>query len=113
MAIPTELLDQLLEHVDDGEDLFGKDGLLNELTGRLVERMLEGEMNHHLGYQKYAKVGHGSGNNRNGHGKKTLKGDHGQVEISVPRDRNSTFEPEVVKKRQIPLVHSGTDALTR
>ncbi len=57
-------------------------------------------MTHHLGYEKHDKAGHGSGNSRNGHGKKTLKGDHGQVDIAVPRDRNASFEPEIIKKRQ-------------
>lgn len=100
MAIRKELLDELLKEVDNPEDLFGKDGLLKELTGRLVERVLEAELTDHLGYDKHDPAGRGSGNNRNGHSTKTLKGEGGQLEIKVPRDRNGSFEPQLVKKRQ-------------
>lgn len=100
MAISQELLDELLKQVDTPEGLFGKDGLIKELTARLVERALEGEMTHHLGYEKHNPAGRNSGNNRNGHSKKTLKDDQGQYEIQVPRDRQGTFEPQLVPKRQ-------------
>lgn len=100
MAIPKELLDELLQQVDNPEDLFGKDGLLKQLTGRLVERVLEAELTDHLGYEKHNPAGRNSGNNRNGHGKKTLKGEAGPLEIKVPRDRNGSFEPHLVQKRQ-------------
>jgi transposase-like protein len=100
MAIKKELLDELLQQVDNPEDLFGKDGLLKELTARLVERVLEAELTDHLGYEKHHPAGRGSGNNRNGHGKKTLTGANGQLEIKVPRDRNGSFEPKLVEKRQ-------------
>ncbi len=100
MAIRKELLDELLKEVDNPEELFGKDGLLKELTARLVERVLEAELTDHLGYEKHNPAGRNSGNNRNGHGNKTLKGDTGQLDIKVPRDRNGSFEPQLVKKRQ-------------
>lgn len=100
MAIPKELLDELLKQVDNPEDLFGKDGLIKELTARLVERALEGEMTHHLGYEKNNPAGRNTGNSRNGHGKKTLKDEGGQYEIKVPRDRKGQFEPQLVPKRQ-------------
>ena len=100
MAIKKELLDELLKQVDNPEDLFGKDGLLKELTARLVERVLEAELTDHLGYEKHNPAGRNSGNNRNGHGNKTLKGDNGQLEIKVPRDRNGSFDPQLVPKRQ-------------
>jgi putative transposase len=100
MAISKELLDELLKQVENPEDLFGKDGLIKELTARLVERALEGEMTHHLGYEKHHPAGRGSGNSRNGHSKKTLKDDTGQYEIQVPRDRAGSFEPQLVPKRQ-------------
>lgn len=100
MAIRKELLDELLKEVDNPEELFGKDGLIKELTARLVEQVLEGEMTHHLGYEKHNPSGRNSGNNRNGHGKKQLKDESGTYEIKVPRDRNSEFEPKLVKKRQ-------------
>jgi putative transposase len=100
MAIPKELLDELLKQVDNPQDLFGKEGLIKELTARLVERVLEGELTDHLGYEKHDPAGRNSGNSRNGHGSKTLKDDQGTYEIAVPRDRNGSFEPKVVEKRQ-------------
>ena len=100
MAIRKELLDELLKQVDNPEDLFGKEGLLKELSARLVERVLEGEMTHHLGYEKHNPSGRNSGNSRNGHGKKKLKDNSGEYEVKVPRDRNGNFEPKLVKKRQ-------------
>ncbi len=100
MAIRKELLDELLKQVDNPEDLFGKDGLLKQLTARLVERVLDAELTDHLGYDKHDPAGRGSGNNRNGHGSKTLKGDNGELSIKVPRDRNGSFEPQLVQKRQ-------------
>ena len=100
MEIPKELLDELLKQVDDPQDLFGKEGLLKALTARLVERVLEAEMTHHLGYEKHHPAGRGSGNSRNGHGHKTLKDDQGEYQIKVPRDRVGSFEPKLVRKRQ-------------
>ena len=68
-----------------------------------VEKALEGELEHHLGYAKHEVDGNGSGNSRNGKTSKTLKGDHGEIEIGVPRDRNSTFSPALIKKNQSRL----------
>jgi putative transposase len=98
--IPDELLDQLLASYEKPEDLTGKDGILKELTARLLSRALEGEMTDHLGYQKHAQRADDATNVRNGTRSKTLKTDQGELEIEVPRDRESTFEPELVKKRQ-------------
>jgi len=98
MAINKELLDQLIEG-SNGE-LMGANGLLKQLTKALVERMLEGELKHHLGYEKHDPAGNGSGNSRNGKSKKTLKGDVGELPIEVPRDRNGTFEPKIIEKHQ-------------
>jgi putative transposase len=98
--IPKELLDQLLAGYSKPEDLTGPDGLLKRLTGALVERALEAEMTEHLGYQPHAVEGRRSGNSRNGKGKKTLVTDLGELPIEVPRDRNGTFEPVLVKKHQ-------------
>lgn len=100
MPIRKELLDELIKDCEKPEDMLGQDGLLKRLTGALVERMLEAEMSEHLGYEKHSPNGRGSGNSRNGHGKKTLKTDRGEMEIAVPRDRNSTFEPLIVEKRK-------------
>lgn len=95
-----ELIDQLLAGYKTPEDLTGKDGILKQLTARLVERALEAEVTEHLGYDKHEAAGRGSGNSRNGTTEKTLATDHGPVTITVPRDRNGTFEPQLVKKRQ-------------
>jgi len=94
------LIDELLQDGHDAKDILGKDGLLKQLTKRLVERTLEAELSDHLGYKPHSIKGRGSGNNRNGKGHKTVQSDTGALEIEVPRDRNATFEPQLVKKRQ-------------
>ncbi len=73
---------------------------LKNLFSRALEKMLEAEMDEHLGYEKNSILGNNSGNSRNGYGKKTIKSEWGESEISVPRDRNGTFEPQVIEKRQ-------------
>jgi putative transposase len=98
MAIRKELLDELMA-TSEGP-LIGPDGLSKELTKALVERMLSGEMNHHLGYAKHDVAGYGSGNSRNGKSPKTLKGEAGEITMEVPRDRNGTFEPQLIEKHQ-------------
>ena len=100
MPITPELLDELLKDYKSPEDMFGDDGLLQQLTKAVVERALQGEMTHHLGYEKHAPAGNNSGNSRNGKSKKTIKGKRGQLEIDVPRDRASEFEPQLIKKGQ-------------
>lgn len=79
---------------------MGPGGLLGELTKRVLESALEGEMDDHLGYAKHDPAGHNSGNSRNGRRSKTVTTEAGPVEIDVPRDRESTFEPQLVRKRQ-------------
>ena len=97
---PTDnLLDELLAGKDP-EEILGKDGLLDDLTRRLVNRALEGEMTHHLGYPPHSPAGQHSGNSRNGKTTKIVKGKTGEMEIAVPRDRNGAFEPQLVKKHQ-------------
>src|SRR5665213_1415082 len=98
MTIKKQLIDELI--ATSGGCLIGPDGLVKELTKALVERMLAGEMNHHLGYEKHAVKGHGSGNSRNGISQKTVKGEAGEMTIEVPRDRNGTFEPKLIEKHQ-------------
>src|SRR5919112_5065022 len=98
--IRPELLDELLKDYQKPEDLLGDNGLLQQLTKALVERALDGELTHHLGYEKHSSAGDNSGNSRNGTTPKTLKGKRGQVQIDVPRDRDSSFEPQLVKKGQ-------------
>lgn len=73
--------------------------LKNLFTGAL-EKILEAEMEEHLGYEKNSVLGNNSGNSRNGYGKKTIKSEWGENEISVPRDRNGSFEPRIIEKRQ-------------
>jgi putative transposase len=98
MEINKNLLDELISQ--SGGELLGPSGLIKQLTKALLERMLEGELTHHLGYEKHDPAGHNSGNSRNGKSKKTLKGGSGEMTIEVPRDRQGTFEPLIVEKHQ-------------
>jgi putative transposase len=100
MPITPELLDELLKDYKSSDDMFGDEGILQQLTKAVIERALQGEMTHHLGYDKHDPAGKNTGNSRNGKSQKTIKGKRGQIEISVPRDRNSEFEPQLIKKRQ-------------
>jgi transposase-like protein len=96
---PTDrLLDELIAGKKP-EEILGDEGILKQLTKRLVERALEGEMTHHLGYEPHAPEGKNTGNSRNGKTSKTVSGESGELEITVPRDRNAEFEPQLVKKR--------------
>ena len=100
MPIRQELLDELLKEYEKPEDLLGERGILQQLTKALVERALEGEITHHLGYKKHDSSGDHTGNSRNGTTQKTIKSKRGQTEIEVPRDRNGSFEPQLIKKNQ-------------
>src|SRR3954468_3775000 len=100
MALDKDLLDKLIDGYQKPEDLIGENGLLKQLTKALVERAMNAELTHHLGYQKNDPQGRGSGNSRNGTSRKKLKGDFGEVEIEVPRDREGEFEPKIVGKHQ-------------
>jgi putative transposase len=100
MAIEKELIDKLLKDYQKPEDIIGENGLLKQLTKALIERAMDAEMTHHLGYEKHDPAGYKSGNSRNGTSSKTLKGDFGEMEIELPRDRNGSFEPQIVKKHQ-------------
>jgi putative transposase len=92
-----ELTDRARE---DGLKLTGEGGLLGRLTKMVIEGALEGEMDGHLGYSSHSPEGRNNGNSRNGRRAKTIVTEAGPVEISVPRDRESTFEPKIVAKRQ-------------
>jgi putative transposase len=98
LATQDELLDELMKNYKKPEDLIGENGLLKQLTKALVERAMKAEMTDHLGYEKHDPTGKKTGNSRNGSSKKTIKGEFGNIEIAVPRDRNSTFEPVIVPK---------------
>ena len=95
----NELLDRLLEGRSPDE-IVGKDGLLDDLTKRLMERALEGELTDHLGYEKHALEGRNRGNSRNGRTKKRVKTGTGELDLEIPRDRESTFDPKLVRKGQ-------------
>src|SRR5205085_1099108 len=92
-VIPATQPDELLNDYKSPDDMFGDDGLLQQLTKAVVERALQGELTHHLGYEKHAPESKNSGNYRNGKSKKTIRSKRGQLQIDVPRDRNSEFEP--------------------
>jgi putative transposase len=98
--LPVDLIDALLADYKKPEDLIGEEGLLKQLTKALVERALNAEMTDHLGHSKHAPVANPTGNTRNGKSRKTLKGDFGELPIEVPRDRLSTFEPQLISKHQ-------------
>jgi len=100
MAIDNELIDKLLKDYKKPEDLVGENGLLKELTKRLLERAMSAEMTEHVGYEKHDATGDNTGNSRNGTSAKTIKGTFGTMPIEVPRDRNGTFEPQIIEKHQ-------------
>ena len=113
MAIDVDqrqLAEQLLAQAKErGIELVGPNGLLNQLTKTVLETALDAEMAEHLGYDKHDPAGRGSGNSRNGSRSKTVFTEIGPVEIEVPRDTNSTFDPVIVKKRQRRL--TGVDEI--
>ena len=107
-AADEQLLRELTERARTGGlQLTGEGGLLGKLTKMVVEGALEGELDDHLGYEKNDPAGRNGGNSRNGHRAKTVLTDTGPVEFSVPRDRDSSFEPKIVAKRQRRL--TGVD----
>jgi transposase-like protein len=101
MELTEEMVEQLkadLSKAKNYEDLMGKDGAIKKLIAKSIEQMLECEITEHLGYEKHSPEGRNSGNSRNGKTHKTLKNDNGEIEITVPRDRNGQFDPIIVKK---------------
>ena len=95
-----QLADSLLVNYKKPEDLIGENGLLKQLTKMLVERALEAEMADHLGHDKSDPVTNVTGNARNGHSAKTLKGEFGELPLDIPRDRQGAFEPQLIGKHQ-------------
>jgi putative transposase len=98
--LPNELVDELLAGAKTEEEIVGPGGLLSQLTKRLVERAMEVELTDHLGYEPHQEPPGGAGNTRNGSTPKTLITEHGPVDIRTPRDRDGSFEPKIVRKRQ-------------
>ena len=95
-----DLIEQLMKGYQKPEDLIGEHGLLKQITKAFVERALQAEMEAHLGHGKNGSVGNLDGNTRNGKSRKTLKGEFGELPIEVPRDRNGSFEPQLIPKHQ-------------
>jgi putative transposase len=99
VAVSDEVIDQVMAGVDAGGfELLGPDGVLAELTKRILERGLSEEMTMHLGYEPGDTAGWGSGNNRNGTSAKTVLTEIGPIDLDIPRDRNGTFDPQLVPK---------------
>jgi transposase-like protein len=100
-GVDAELVGRLVEQARAaGLQLTGEGGLLQHLTKRVIEAAMDGEITDHLGYEKHDPAGKDGGNSRNGSRAKTVLTDVGPVEITVPRDRDGSFEPQIVKKRQ-------------
>lgn len=109
-GVDQELIGRLVAQArEQGLELVGEGGLLQQLTRRVLESALEGEITDHLGYDRHDAAGDGSGNSRNGKRAKTVTTDVGPVRIEVPRDRDASFEPKIVAKRQRRL--SGVDEM--
>ncbi len=98
--ISDEVIDELLAGASSEEEIAGPGGLLAQLTKRLVERAMEVELTDHVGYEAHCEPPGGAENQRNGSSPKTLLTEHGPVEIDAPRDRDGSFEPQIVRKRQ-------------
>ena len=103
MANTDDLIEKLLETVDfknlSPEQITGKDGLIKQLTKRIVETAMNAEMNEHLGYDKYQRVPD-SKNSRNGTSKKKISTEVGSISIDIPRDRSGEFEPQIIPKHE-------------
>lgn len=99
MNIDKPLLDKLLKGAKTADDLFGKDGVIQKLKKAMVERMLEAEMSHHLGYEKHG-TSKEDGNYRNGKTSKKVITENDSFEVAIPRDRTGSFEPKLIGKYQ-------------
>lgn len=101
MEIRKEILDELIRDYKNPEDLIGENGLLKQLTKALIERAMAAELTHELGFEKNDKSSlKDSGNRRNGTSPKTVRSKHGEIELQIPRDRASEFEPVIIRKHQ-------------
>jgi len=98
------IIDQLLDNIHfrglTQDEVVEQDGLIKQLTGKILQRALEAEMTEHLGYEKNSNAGDNSGNSRNGHTEKTVMLEKQSTTIEVPRDRNGSFEPIIVPKHE-------------
>lgn len=98
--LTDELIDELLQGRRTEKEVVGPDGLLGDLTRRLIERSMAGELTDHLGYDPHQEPPGGAGNTRNGFTPKTVQTTAGPVQIQRPRDRNGSYEPQIVKNGQ-------------
>src|SRR5713101_7097989 len=98
--LADEVIDELLAGARTEEEIVGPGGLLAQLTKRLVERAMSAELSEHLGYEPHQEPPGGTGNTRDGSTPKTLATEHGPVDVRTPRDRNGSFEPQIVRKGQ-------------
>ena len=101
--------DTVLDQIDfkglTQDEVLGQDGLLKQLTGRILQKILDSEMTSHLGYPKHSSAGDNSGNSRNGYSEKTIHTESQSATVQIPRDRNGAFEPQIIPKYQkrVPL----------
>jgi putative transposase len=103
MTISANLIEKILAECDNPQEILKEDGFLKQLTKALVEKCLEAEMDDHLGYKKHQRGERANDNYRNGKTSKTITGEFGKMSLEVPRDRQSEFEPQLVKKGQTRL----------
>ena len=99
IEVPTvERIEEALSKAESMDDFFGKEGIMSKLFARTLEQMLEGELTAELGYEKYEAKGRNRGNSRNGKRAKTVKTSNGEVQVSVPRDRQGMYKPQILEK---------------
>ena len=99
-AFPQALLDHVMANYKKPADLIGENGMLKPLTKAVMEAALNAEMAQHLGHTRHGSVSNDTGNVRNGNSAKTISGEFGQVEITIPRDRDASFAPQLLPKHQ-------------
>ncbi len=109
ITLDPKLINELAKSVKSEKDISM---LSRRLLKLIVERAMDAELDEHLGYEKYAVEGKNTGNSRNAYSPKRLKGDFGEVEINTPRDRNSTFEPQLIRKGQTRLTEFDEQILS-
>lgn len=98
--IDKDLVKELIKDCKTPEDFFGENGLIKSLMKSVMESALNAELTTHLGYEKHDPAGYNTGNSRNGTTPKTIKGEFGEVELEIPRDRTGTYNPQLVPKHQ-------------
>ena len=111
-AIPIEWIDRLLADYKSPEDLIGEHGLLKQLTKAVVERALAAEMSEHLGHGKNEPIVNETGNARNGKSQKTIRGDFGEMAVEIPRDRQGSFDPQLIPKHRAQFSGFGDKILS-